>query len=325
MSGAELRILGATEVATALPLRDCIPAMRAVFAGMAEGAFYNPLRTRARPAGQDHWMTMMPALRIAAPRRWALKEMAVFPANAARGLDPIQGAVLVHDGEDGRLVGLVHAGALTAIRTAAVSAVATQALARSDVRVVAVIGTGMQGRAHVEAMRLALPQARVRLWGRDAARTAALAAQLDCEAMQSLEAACRGADVVCTVTAALDPITRPEWFGAGCHVNAVGSSTPVAREIDAATIARARLFVDRREAALAESGDVLGALREGAITPAHIRAELGEVLTRRHPGRTDPAEFTLYKALGFAALDLAAAELALANAARRGLGSTVPW
>ncbi|MFN0162709.1 MAG: ornithine cyclodeaminase family protein [Burkholderiales bacterium] len=270
-------------------------------------------------------MTMMPALRSAGRRLWALKEMAVFPANAARGLDPIQGAVLLHDGENGQLLGMVHAGALTAIRTAAVSAVATRALARRDSRVVAIIGTGVQGRAHIEAMRMAVPGAEIRLWGRDPARTAALCKTTACQPMTSLAAACTGADVVCTTTAALEPITHPDWFGPGCHLNAVGSSTPTAREIDAATLARATLFVDRREAALAESGDILGALREGTIEPKHVRAELGEVLTGRRPGRASQTEFTLYKALGFAALDLAAAELALANAAAMKLGHNVQW
>lgn len=320
-----MRVLGADDVTAALPLAACIEAMQAVFVGMAEGAFFNPLRTRARAEGADHWMTMMPALRTAGRRLWALKEMAVFPANAARGLDPIQGAVLLHDGEDGQLLGMVHAGALTAIRTAAVSAVATRALARRDSHVVAIIGTGVQGRAHIEAMRMAVPGAEIRLWGRDPARTAVLCQATACQPMTSLAAACSGADVVCTTTAAQEPITHPDWFGAGCHLNAVGSSTPTAREIDAATIARASLFVDRREAALSESGDILGALRAGTIEPGHVRAELGEVLTKRLPGRASQTEFTLYKALGFAALDLAAAELALANAAAMNLGRSVSW
>lgn len=320
-----MRVLSAEDVARALPLGACIEAMRSVFVGMAEGAYFNPLRTRARAEGEGHWMTMMPALRLSGPRLWALKEMAVFPANAAAGLDPIQGAVLLHDGDDGRLLGVVHAGALTAIRTAAVSAVATRALSRSDARVVAIIGTGVQGRAHIDAMRSVVPGAEVRLWGRDPARTAALGQATGCRPMTSLAAAVTGADVVCTTTAAQEPITDPDWFGAGCHLNAVGSSTPTAREIDAATLARASLFVDRREAALAESGDILGALREGTIEPAHVRAELGEVLTGRRPGRTSQTEFTLYKALGFAALDLAAAELALANAAAMNIGRNVPW
>lgn len=318
-------VLNQADVESVLPMAACIEAMRSLFIGMAGGEYFNPLRQRARPAGHPNWITMMPALRLAEPRLWALKEMAVNPANTAAGLDPIQGAVLLHDGHDGRLLAVVHAGALTAIRTAAVSAVATRALARADWRQVAIIGTGVQGRAHIEALRCILPEAQVRLWGRDAQRAQRLADETGCIRAAGLEEAIRAADVVVTVTAALEPITRPEWFAPGCHLNAVGSSTPAAREIDAATLARAALFVDRREAALNESGDILGALREGAILPGHIRAELGEVLAGSMPGRRDNAEFTLYKALGFAALDLAAAELAVREARRVGRGVEVAW
>lgn len=318
-------VLNASDVHAALAMPDCIEAMHDVFTGMAHGAYFNPLRQRARPDGNPNWITMMPVMRTAAPRLWALKEMAVTPANAAQGLDPIQGAVLLHDGDDGRLLGVVHAAALTSIRTAAVSGVATRALARAGAHTVAIIGSGVQGRAHIAAMRHVLPQARLRLWGRDPVRAATLAAATGCEAVATMEQAIRGADVVCTVTAALEPVTHPDWFGPGCHLNAVGSSTPAAQEIDSATIARATLFVDRREAALAESGDILGALRDQSITPAHIRAELGEVLAGQRPGRSSAEEFTLYKSLGFAALDLAAAELAVRRARERGLGVEVEW
>ena len=318
-------VLSETDVRSLLTMTDCIEAMHDVFTGMARGAYFNPLRQRARPDGNPNWITMMPVMRTAAPRLWALKEMAVTPANAALGLDPIQGAVLLHDGDDGRLLAVVHAAALTAIRTAAVSAVATRALARADAQTVAIVGSGVQGRAHIAAMRCVLPQAHMRLWGRNAMSAAQLAADTGCEVMPSIDAAIRGADVVCTVTAALEPVTQADLFAPGSHLNAVGSSTPAAREIDAVTIARASLFVDRREAALAESGDILGALREQAITPAHIRAELGEVLTGMRPGRSHTQELTMYKALGFAALDLAAAELAWRRARERGMGVEVPW
>ena len=318
-------VLNADDVKALLPMAACIEAMHTLFIGLARGEYFNPLRQRARPDGHPNWITMMPALRLAEPRLWALKEMAVFPGNAGAGLDPIQGAVLLHGGDDGQLDAVVHAGALTAIRTAAVSAVAARALARPDADTVAIIGTGVQGRAHVEAMRCVFPQARIRLWGRDAARARRLADDTGCDVAASIEAAIGNAAVVCTVTAALEPITQAGWFAPGCHLNAAGSSTPAAREIDAATIGRAALFVDRREAALSESGDILGAIREGAITPGHIRAELGEVLAGQQPGRRDAGEFTLYKALGFAALDLAAAELAVRAARCGGSGTEVPW
>jgi ornithine cyclodeaminase len=320
-----MRVLNEADVRALLPMADCIEAMARMFVEIARGGWHNPLRSRTRPEGSANWMTLMPVLRTGGRRLWGLKEMAVSPDNPARGLDPIQGAVLLHDGEDGRLLGIVHAPALTALRTAAVSALATRTLARAGAATVAVIGAGVQGRMHIEAMRSVLPGARIRLWGRSPDKGRALAAQAGAEFVPSIETAIRGADVVCTVTAALEPVVRREWFGPGCHLNAVGSSTPAARELDGATLAAAALFVDRREAALAESGDVLGALKEGAITPDHIRAELGEVLAGLRPGRRDAGEFTLYKSLGFAAQDLAAAELALERAARAGRGTEIAW
>jgi len=320
-----MRVLGEADVRALLPMADCIEAMRALFRELAEGRWFNPLRSRTRPEGSPNWLTLMPVLRTGERRLWGLKEMAVSPDNPARGLDPIQGAVLVHEGNGGQLLGIVHAPTLTALRTAAVSALATQVLARRDAAVVAVIGAGVQGGMHLEAMRTILPQAQLRLWGRSRDKGLALAAQAGATFVPSIEEAVRGADVVCTVTASAEPIVRREWFGPGCHLNAVGSSTPAARELDGATIAAAEFFVDRREAALAESGDVLGALREGAITPAHIRAELAEVVAGRAPGRRTAEEFTLYKSLGFAAQDLAAAELALARAEQAGRGVVIPW
>jgi ornithine cyclodeaminase len=270
-------------------------------------------------------MTLMPGLRTALPRRWCLKEMVVTPDNPLRGLDPLQGVVVLHDGDDGRVLAIADAPQLTSLRTAATSALATLTFARTDARTVAIVGTGFQARTHIEAMRAILPNARLRLWGRSPDKTLALATELGCEAMATVEAAVRGAEVVCTVTAAVNPILEAGWISPGCHINAVGSSTPTACEIAPQLMAEASLFVDRRDAALAESGDVQRALAAGAIGPSHIRAELGDVLCGRHPGRVSGQEVTLYKALGFGGLDLAALELALQMADARDLGVALDW
>ncbi|MGO4394476.1 ornithine cyclodeaminase family protein [Variovorax sp. M-6] len=321
-----MMLLDARTLRATLDLRACIDAMRAVFVEVANGGFHAPLRSRVRPAGESpNGMTLMPALRTAVPRRWCVKEMVVTPGNAAHGLDPLQGVVVLHDGSDGRVLAIADAPELTTLRTAATTALATLTFARPDARTVAIVGAGAQGRTHIEAMRAILPDAHLRLWGRTPEKAAALARDTGCEAAPSIEAAVRDADVVCTVTAAIDPILRRDWLAPGCHVNAVGSSTPAACEIEPALMAAASLFVDRREAALAESGDVRRALSAGAIGEAHVRAELGEVLCGRHPGRSSPGEITLYKSLGFGALDLAALELALATAQARGLGTQVAW
>jgi len=321
-----VRVLNHQDVEAVLSVEACIEAMQRLFEGLGRGEFFQPLRSRVRPEQSPNWLTLMPALRLGARRLWALKEMAVTPENAARGRDPIEGAVLLHDGADGRLLGIVSAPALTAIRTAAVSAVATRALAPRDARTVAIIGAGVQGRAHVKAMRAVLPEAHIRIWGRTPRKAEALARELGAEPAPTIEQALAGAHVVCTVTASAEPVVRREWFAPGAHINAVGSSAASTREIDGATFAAASVFVDRRESTIAESGDYLGALREGAIEgPEHLRAELGEVLLGKHPGRERRDELTLYKSLGLAVQDLAAAELALELAAERGKGLEYPW
>jgi ornithine cyclodeaminase len=318
-------VLSHDDVAALLPMADCIAAMEAAMAGLARGEFFLPLRLKALPADWGNRMVFMPALRRGAAPLWALKQIVVTPDNASRGLDSHQGAVLLHDGETGRLQAMVDASAITAIRTAAVSAVATRTLARKEARVVAVLGAGVQAEHHLDAMRCVLPQAEIRLWSRTTAAAEALAARHGIGIAETIEGACRGADVVCTVTAAIEPIVRRDWFDPGCHINAVGSSIATTRELDGATMAAGTLFVDRRESTGAEAGDYILALREGAIGVDHIKAELGEVLIGRHPGRTAPDELTIYKSLGIAVQDLAAAELAVQRARAAGRGVEVAW
>ena len=321
-----IRVLSQADVAACLPYKECIEAMDGLFRGLARGEFFQPLRVRVRPDGSPNWMTTMPALRLSEPRLWGLKEMAVNPDNPRAGLDPIQGAVLLHDGHDGQLLAVLNAPAVTSIRTAAVSALATRTFARKGAKTVAIIGAGVQGRAHIAALRCVLPDASYRLWGRTPDKAKQLADELGCEFAPTIEGALAGADVACTVTASIDPITKRGWFAPGCHVNAVGSSGPNNREIDAESMGAASLFVDRRESTINESGDYLGAVREGGIKgPEHIRGELGEVLLGRLPGRTSDAEFTLFKSLGIAIQDLVAAELAVAIAGKHGIGTTAAW
>lgn len=321
-----IRILDAQALREAIDFRACVEAMRNVFTEVADGRFHAPLRTRVRPALESvNGMTLMPSLRLDSPRRWCLKEMVVTPINPSRGLDPLQGVVILHDGADGRVMAIADAPQLTAIRTAATTALATLTLARPVPKTVAVIGSGVQGRAHLQAMKSVFPGVELRLWGRNAANCSVLAADVGCRVFATVESAVRDADVVCTVTAAVDPVLESDWISSGCHINAIGSSTPVACEIAPALTARANLFVDRRDAALAESGDVRRALAHGAILEDHIQAELGEVLHGRHPGRRTREEVTLYKSLGFGALDLAALELALDSAEARNLGVSLEW
>jgi len=314
-------ILSAQDLRAALDTRTCVAAVRQAFLDVQADHYFMPLRTRFRPEGGNNWMTLMPCMRVSDPKRWSLKQMVVSPDNAHRGLDPLQGLVLLHHGETGELLSMCEAATLTALRTAAVTALATETLGPTHIEKIAILGLGVQGRTHAQTLHALYPDAAIHVWTRTHAVACATAEALNCIAAATVADAVRDADVVCTVTASPEPIVQYDWFKPGCHVNAVGSSTPQAREIDGKTVAAAQLFVDRRQAALAESGDILAALRENAITPEHICAELGEVLVGVKPGRSSEQTFTLYKSLGFGALDLAALEAATHIAQERGLGT----
>ena len=300
-------ILDEHQVRSLLTMAECIEAMEEVLRSLARGELHQPLRPVTRPEGADSLMGLMPAYRGGDRPAWSLKEIVIAPGNPARGLDAHQGAVLLHDGETGQLSALLNASAITEIRTAAVSAVATRALARHGASVVAILGGGVQARSHDEAMRAVLPEAEIHTWARRDGDTP--------------EEVLRDAHVVCTCTSAREPILRRQWLAPGAHVNAVGSSVPSARELDADTVAAATLVVDRRESALNEAGDLLLA----GFGEERIAAELGEVLAGTHPGRTNADELTVFKSLGLGVEDLAAAELVVRKAREQGVGTEVDF
>ncbi len=318
-------ILSEHDVRAHLPMRACIEAMADVLAALARGELFQPLRFVVRPPGAAGLMGFMPAHRGGPAPAFSLKEIVVALGNPARGLDAHQGAVLLHDGETGELRAILNASPVTEIRTAAVSAVATRALARPGAGTVAILGAGVQARSHVEAMRCVLDDPEIRIWSRTAAGAQALARATGATACATAQEALAGAEVVCTTTSSHEPVLRHEWLPPGAHVNAVGSSIPSTRELDTATVIAASLFVDRRESALNEAGDYLFPAREGAIGPEHIRAELGEVLAGAHRGRTADTELTVFKSLGLAVEDLAAAELAVGRARAAGAGTEVDF
>ncbi|HEY0778613.1 MAG TPA: ornithine cyclodeaminase family protein [Gemmatirosa sp.] len=324
----DILVVNQAEVATLLPMPECMEVMADTLCALAGGDATLPLRTVLRLADGRSAFATMPAA-LARPAALGVKVITVFPGNEGTRLDSHQGAVLLFEADQGRMLAVMDASAITAIRTAAVSGVATRALARADATDLAILGAGVQAATHLEAMRLARPIARVRVWSRTAARAEAFARQaaarsgLRVEAVESAEAAVDGADVVCTTTAAREPVLRGAWLAPGAHVNAIGASVATARELDAAAVRRARLYVDRRESALAEAGDFLLARAEGAVDDAHIVGELGEVLTGRVEGRRAPDEITLFKSLGLAVEDVAAAAHVHARAVATGAGTRV--
>ncbi|HWM85893.1 MAG TPA: ornithine cyclodeaminase family protein [Kofleriaceae bacterium] len=321
----DVLVIGQEEVRRLLSPADCIEVMAGAFAALARGEALQPLRTAHRLPGDRGLLAVMPAYLgdIDAP---GIKVITVFPGNHGTELDSHQGAILLFEGERGQLVAVVDATEVTAIRTAAVSGLATRLLARADAGDLAILGSGTQARSHLAAMAAVRRLRRVRVWSRDPARAAAFAESArseqacDVAAVASAREAVAGADLVCTTTSAREPILEGAWLTPGAHINAVGACLPVVRELDGAAVARARLIVDRRESALAEAGDILLARAEGAIGADHIAGELGEVLIGTCPGRRADDEITLFKSLGIGIEDIAAAHFIHRRAREQGAG-----
>ena len=329
----DVLVLSAKDVERLLPMRECINVMRDALAALARGEALVPLRMVMRMPDASGFLGVMPGY-IAPNGRdggaLGMKAVSVFPGNAKRDIDTHQGAVLLFEADTGRLSALMDGATITAIRTAAVSGVATDVLARKDAAELAILGAGVQARTHLEAIAAVRPLGRARIWSRNPEHARALVDeqrrhfQFPLETAPTAEAAVRRADIVATVTASPEPILQRPWLKDGAHINAVGSSIPTAREIDSATMAAARLFVDRRESALNEAGDVLIPMREGAFGADHIEAELGEVLIAKNKGRQSPTELTLFKSLGLSVEDVASAAYIAKRARAEGIGQTVP-
>ena len=307
-----MQLIDKAAVEAHLAMADCIGLMREALLRISTGQALQPLRTAMRV--DDHCLLgIMPA---ADPGQQAAgaKLITVMPGNFQKGLPSHQGVVVLFETQTGALRAIVDGEAVTGIRTAAVSAVATDALARADAHVLCVLGSGLQARRHFEAIRLVRDIRQVRVWDIDAASAARYAREmqarhgipvLDCA--HDVASAVAGADIVCTVTAAQTPILLGAHVSPGTHINAVGACTPAARELDTALMQAARLYGDSAESVRHESGDYLIPLREGAIPAAHLLGELGQVLAGTLAGRTDAADITVFEALGLAAEDVAAA------------------
>jgi ornithine cyclodeaminase/alanine dehydrogenase-like protein (mu-crystallin family) len=320
-----LLVLNQQEVEELLDMEGCIKAMAEALSSLARGEVHVPLRAVIRPEGEDTFLGLMPAHRGGGSPLYSLKTVCVFPDNPQRGLDAHQGTVTLFDGESGETRAIMNASAITAIRTAAVSAVATRLLAREDARELGILGAGVQARSHLEAMRLARDFDRVRIFSPTAAHAEALAAEGGAVAVGSAQEAVEGADVVVTATSSVDPVLRREWLKPGAHVNVIGGRPPTMRELDVATVAESTFYTDKRESAENEAFDYRDALDAGVIGPDHIRGEIGEVLIGTAPGRTSPDELTVFRSLGLAVEDLAAAEYVVRRARERGVGVEVEF
>lgn len=323
-----LIVLSRSDVESLLDMPTCMGLMEAALASLARGEVIHPLRPVVPVPESKNLFAVMPAY-SSALRAFATKIISVYPDNHGTALDSHQGLVLLFDGERGNPVAIMDASSITAIRTAAVSGVATKLLARPDASGVAILGAGVQARTHVDAMLAARPFERVALWARSREKAERLAAELSTrheasfDVADTVKDAVRGADVVCTVTTSREPVLRGEWIAPGTHVNAVGASLRTARELDTEAVRRSRIYVDRRESALNEAGDLLIPIQEGAITAHAIVGEIGELLTGSIVGRRDATEITLFKSLGLAVEDLASARYLYDAASRTGAGTRV--
>ena len=320
-----VRILSQQEVIALLPMDECIEVMEAALRSLSQGDAQLPLRTVLRLPEGKGLFGVMPA-QLGTPASLGLKAIGVFPGNEGSRLDSHQGLVLLFDPDTGTPIAVLDASSVTAIRTAAVSGVATRALARTDAGDLALLGTGVQARSHLEAMATVRQLRRVRAFGPNAERLARFVRwaadrfDIAVEPTANPREAVVGADLICTVSASKTPVVEGDWVNPGAHLNAVGSSIPTTRELDTRAVARGRLFVDRLESARNEAGDFLIPRQEGAITDAHILGELGDVLLGRVAGRTNPSDVTIFKSLGIAVEDLAAAHHVLRKAEAQGVG-----
>jgi len=314
-------VVPAADVERLLTIERCVPAMRAAMAQVSRREVVLPLRQFMGVPDTAGKLGLMPGY-IADPPLFGVKVVSKFPRAAGDPHGSHVGAVMLFDARDGLALALIEGGSLTAIRTAAASALATDLLAKPDARTLAVLGTGEQARRHVEAVRLVRPIERAIVWGRDPGRTRAFADAVGAEPAASVEAAVAAADVVCTTTSAAEPILAGRWLKPGAHVNLVGSAIPTTAEADVDLVARAAFFVDYREAALAQAGELRRAIETGAVGEDHVRAEIGDVLLGRATGRRGD-EITVYKSLGVTAQDLAAGHVVWRAAAAAGLGTEV--
>jgi ornithine cyclodeaminase/alanine dehydrogenase-like protein (mu-crystallin family) len=324
----KLLVVNQADVARLLPMPECIEAMVEALEATARGEVLLPLRHVVPLPNHLGAIASMPVYSQALSAV-GVKVICVFPGNRGSEFDSHQGAVLLFEGVHGSLKAVVDASEVTAIRTAAVSGVATRLLAREDAAELAILGSGVQARVHLEAMLQVRKIKRVRVWSPTPAHVRAFA-ELEAKrhdvaivAAGSAHGAVEGADIICTTTSARTPVLQGAWLEPGVHINAVGSSVKSTRELDGDAMTKALLFVDRRESTLNEAGDFLLAKAEGKIGDDHIRGEIGDLLLGRVTGRVARDDITLFKSLGLAVEDLAAVQHVYDKAVAEGAGTWV--
>ncbi len=321
-------LINKQQVSDILSMKDCIDLISETFKTLADGQAIQPLRSTMWLPDKTGLLGMMPAS-MSDTRVMGIKVISVFPGNHSKGLSSHQGAVLLFEGETGQMFAILDGDRVTAIRTAAASAVATRLLAREDAKELAILGSGEQARRHFESILLVRNIKKVKVWSKNhehARRFAELESsnvKVTIEAIKDAQGAVEKADIICTTTAAKEPVLRSDWVREGVHINAVGACTAGYRELDSELVARSKLFTDRRESLFNESGDFLFPMKEGLFGEEHLRGEIGDLLLGRKTARESAEEITLFKSPGLAVEDLAACHYIYEKATENNIGTLV--
>jgi alanine dehydrogenase len=323
-------LLSETDVRQLLSMDDLIQTMESALTEFSSGRVQQPLRTVMDVGQSRAFFGVMPAF-IPASAALGTKLVTVFGSNAAMGLPTHLATILLMDSSTGELLSVMDGRYITEARTAAVSAVSARLLARSDAGVLAILGSGVQARSHLRAFSHVRALRDVRVWSPSAVHRREFAEEMHREIaapiapVATVREAVDGADLVVIATASREPILSSDWIADGTHIAAVGACRPDQREVETELVKRARVFVDSRTGALAEAGDLVMPIREGAIDATHIAGELGQLAAGAVAGRQTPGDVTLFKSLGMAVEDIAAAHLVYERATERGLGRGIPW
>jgi ornithine cyclodeaminase/alanine dehydrogenase-like protein (mu-crystallin family) len=294
-------------IASLLPMTECISVMEKTFRSLASGNCVQPLRPLMWLPDKKGLLGMMPGY-AGDIDVMGIKVISVFPGNKNSGYSSHQGVVVLFETKNGRPICIADADEITAIRTPAASAVATNLLAKKDAETLSILGSGLQAARHIEAMLLVRKIKKIILWSRNELHAKELAekivAKVDISIAKNPEEAVRDIDIICTVTGSADPLIKGEWVSKGTHINAVGACTSTARELDTVTILKSKLFTDSYESLYHEAGDFIIPKNEGAIDNSHVKGEIGEILLEKKNGRTGNDDITVFKSLGLAVEDI---------------------
>ena len=321
-------VLSEQQVQSLIDIDELIVALEQAHVQYSTGKAVMPVRLVVPLPQIQGRITSMPGFLIQ-DKALGMKVVTYFQDNPKSNLPAILATIMLFSAESGKMVAAMDGGYITAIRTACASAMATKALANAQTEVLGILGAGVQARAHIQALTHVRKFAKIKLYSPSGTSATAVKKELESqiqvtiEVAKGAEATVRDADLLVTVTTAKEPILKSDWLKSGAHINAVGSHRPDLREIDGSTLARAKIIVDARDAIMAECGDILLALKEKSIAENAIHAEIGEVLAGTKAGRQSVDEITLYKSVGIAIQDVAAAHLVYRKALERRIGTEV--